>query len=339
MAWNGAWNSGNYFKAVKMDEIENTPAGSPPQYHQLNDGVTNIGGKSPGYVGSYTFNSWLADQGSTPPTSNIPKDFGGWSPIYSTIQNQGATPLFCEGMWIDTNKNNGVQETDRTNLPYNLDGGEANGVDNANATGNISGPAPFTAAATAMHPGASGSTATTPKPPTSPSPTATPLPSASPTSGPNPPGTTAGPLNHPSTPSPPNKSHENNHQQKRPRQSPRHFFFVHPQSRTHATRFCHLPDRFAASISARIGAFRRYRLPSIRASPTNQLSRPWRRLLCREDFLFLPALPPMGRSKTVGKPVTRLPFSYMSEARSDDDALLRRAFGVRLLTTFEPTVF
>ncbi len=143
-AWNGAWNSGNYFKAVKMDEIENTPPGNPPQYHQLNDGVTNIGSKSPGYVGSYTFNSWLADQGSTPPTSNIPKDFGGWSQTYSTIQNQGATPLFCEGMWIDTNKNNGVQESDRTNLPYNLDGGEANGVDNANATGNISGPAPYT---------------------------------------------------------------------------------------------------------------------------------------------------------------------------------------------------
>ncbi|MGN6371120.1 MAG: type II secretion system protein [Phycisphaerae bacterium] len=140
-AWNGAWNSGKYFKAVRMEELEN-PATST--FHELNDPTKAISGSSPGYVGSYTFNSWLADPGGKPPTSNIPKDFGGWCQVYSTIQNQAATPLFCEGMWIDTNKNNGVQETDPTNLPYNLDGGQANGVDNANASGNISGPAPYT---------------------------------------------------------------------------------------------------------------------------------------------------------------------------------------------------
>lgn len=137
-AWNGTWNSGAYWKAITMSQID-----TPGPFTQLNDGVTAIGSKSPGYVGSYTFNSWLANQVPAP-TSNIPKDFGGWAQIYSNIQNQSSTPLFTEGMWIDTNKNNGVQETDSTNLPYNLDGGESNSIDNANATGNISGPAPYT---------------------------------------------------------------------------------------------------------------------------------------------------------------------------------------------------
>ena len=77
---------------------------------------------------SFTFNSWLVDSESSTSTSTIPKDFTAVGPRTASSSRTSRQRLHLqrEGMWIDTNKNNGVQETDCTNLPYNLDGGEAN---------------------------------------------------------------------------------------------------------------------------------------------------------------------------------------------------------------------
>jgi prepilin-type N-terminal cleavage/methylation domain-containing protein/prepilin-type processing-associated H-X9-DG protein len=122
-AWNGTWNKGLYYKQVNPAQAANGV------YVQMDGGP--LGAKSPGFLGSYAFNSWMPDFAGSIPVGNVPADMTTWSHIYNAIQNQSTTPLFMDGMWIDTNTIIGVQESDRNSLPYSLDGGEGKGRDNA----------------------------------------------------------------------------------------------------------------------------------------------------------------------------------------------------------------
>jgi prepilin-type N-terminal cleavage/methylation domain-containing protein/prepilin-type processing-associated H-X9-DG protein len=135
-AWNGLYQSALYWKEVNPTVTDPTKitTGNPLGYTQMN-GAT-LAASSPGYVGSYTFNSWLYTD--VPPSSTHTSPGGTSMSIYSNIVNQTTTPLLVDGMWLDTNNNGGVRETDfAKTLPSNLDGGESNSppVDNPNAPG------------------------------------------------------------------------------------------------------------------------------------------------------------------------------------------------------------
>lgn len=132
MSWNGTYNSGYYYKQVNpfiQSPGNSGDAKNPGGFYQM-DGVTFIKSSSPGYIGSYTFNTWLFND----PAYGNPTGGTGPMAIFSNIQSPGGTPVFCEGGWIDTNKNNGVRMQDNTNLPANTDGGDSCGVANAATT-------------------------------------------------------------------------------------------------------------------------------------------------------------------------------------------------------------
>jgi prepilin-type N-terminal cleavage/methylation domain-containing protein/prepilin-type processing-associated H-X9-DG protein len=142
MAWNGDWVSGsgnNYWKAV--DPFHTAPDGN---YYYLGT-TTEITSSSSigavagtGYRGGYTFNSWLFNKPGS--TSYIPAaKYGGdgvGMNIYSRIEQQSSTPVFADGMWMDTNTGGGVLPTDCVKLPGNLNGGESNpdGIANSDST-------------------------------------------------------------------------------------------------------------------------------------------------------------------------------------------------------------